>query len=244
MPRKTPLRERRARFVHAFLARLDPRLLVALVSVAGLAAWLLPWQVAAALLPLAALAAETAFILLPDGRGALTAYGIFVCLWSVSQFMLYLFENPAHFNEALAVSVYLGARLFILLGLALAVPLAATPLALGRTLAWYLGWLVRAEAAICGALFRIQRRPAADAVWRAALALCLMMAFFPRSLRVMRGLRRSLVMRAPRLSLARRTALMGLALLRALSAQTWDMTLAIASRDLYRPGPWAWRKSG
>lgn len=235
--------DRAARAVHMYLARLDTRLLVACVSGTGLAAWLLPWPVT---LPAAALAAVIAFTAvkeLHDGRAALAAYGVFVLLWTVSQLLLYLFENPGRFADATAQSLLLGGKLFTLLGLALAVPLGATPLKLGRTLSWYLGWLVRAEKWICGTLLRGNVPPVlAGGVWRASLALCLMMAFFPRSLRAMKDLRQSMLMRAPHLALHRRMALMGLALIRVVSSQTWDMTLAIASRDVYRPEPWIWRR--
>jgi len=90
-------------------------------------------------------------------------------------------------------------------------------------------------------VFRHKVRPVlAQNAWRAALALCLMMAFLPRSLRAMKDLRRSLLMRAPNLAPYKRVGLLGLALLRVISSQTWDMTLAIASRNLYRPEPWIW----
>lgn len=241
MSRKPSLTERFARAVRSALVRIDVRVLVALVSVAGMLAWVMPRQVTAFFFVLSCGIAFSAATLLKEGRAALAAYGFFVCMWSVSQYLLYLFENPGRFDTALTVSVLLGARLFTLLGLALAVPLAATPLTLARTFSWYLGWLAGAEALLCGTVFRGKIRPYfSGGVWRAALALCLMMAFFPRSLRAMSALRRSLTLRAPRLPLSRRVALMGIALLRVVSAQTWDMTLAIASRGLYRPGPWEW----
>jgi hypothetical protein len=221
---------------------MDVRLLVALVSGGGMLAWTMPWPVAAFFFVLACGIAATAFMLLREGRAALTTYGVFVLLWTVSQLVLYLFENPGQFGTALAVSASLGGRLFALVGLALAVPLCATPLMLGRTLSWYLGWLVAAEAFLCAKAFRGRLRPVlAGGVWRAALALCLMMAFFPRAMRALKSLRQSLALRAPGLPARKRTALLGLALLRVVSAQTWDMTLAIASRNIYRPEPWEWR---
>lgn len=234
--------DRAARAVHDYIARRDTRLLVAFVSGAGLAVWLLPWPVMLSFAVLAAVIAFAAVKELHDGRAALVAYGLFVLLWTVSQLMLYLFENPGQFADATARSLLLGGKLFTLLGLALAVPLGATPLNLGRTLSWYLGWLVGAEKWVCGTLLRNRVSPViAGGVWRASLALCLMMAFFPRSMRAMKDLRRSMLMRAPHLALHKRVALMGLALIRVVSSQTWDMTLAIASRNVYRPDPWVWR---
>ncbi|SBW09800.1 membrane hypothetical protein [uncultured delta proteobacterium] len=238
-----PFSERLARRVRSGLVRLDTRALVAFVSVAGVLAWVMPWPVTAFFFAAACVIALTAVVELRDGRAALAAYGIFVLIWTVSQLMLYLFEHPGEFGAANVQAALLGGRLFTLLGLALAVPLAATPLTLGRTLTWYLGWLVGAEKWVCGTLLRGKVRPVlAEGVWRAALALSLMMAFFPRSLRAMKELRRSMLMRAPRLRLHKRMALMGLALIRVVSSQTWDMTLAIASRNVYRPEPWEWPK--
>ncbi len=233
---------RLARFFRRCLTRLDTRILVGLVSLSGVLAWVLSWQATLCFFILAAAIAFTAAVELRDGRAALTAYILFVLLWTASQLVLYLFERPGEFGPATAQSLLLGGKLFTLLGLAMAVPLAATPLMLGRTLTWYLGWLVGMEAWVCRTVLRGKAAPVlAGGVWRAALALCLMMAFFPRSLRAMRELRRSMLMRAPSLPLRKKVVLMGLALLRVVSAQTWDMTLAIASRDLYRPEPWEWQ---
>ena len=244
-PPRQPLSQRCAFAVKSFIAGIDIRVLVAFVSVAGVLAWTMPWFVTAFFFVLACIIAWTAVIVTREGRGALAAYGFFVLMWSVSQYILYLFEYPGQFDKAIVVAVHLGARLFTLLGLALAVPLAATPLTLGRTLTWYLGWLTGTEKFMCTTVFRGKIRPVlSEGVWRAALALCLMMAFFPRSMRAMSSLRRSLTMRAPHLPLYKRTALMGLAVLRVVSAQTWDMTLAIASRNVYRPEPWVWRDAG
>jgi hypothetical protein len=223
--------------------RFDTRALVAVVSIAGLLAWVMPWQAAVFFFVPACVIAFTAAVELRDGRTALAAYGVFVLIWTVSQLLLHLFEHPGEFRAANIRAALLGGRLFTLLGLALAVPLAATPLALGRTLTWYLGWLSGAEKWVCGALFRGRVTPVlAGGFWRAALALSLMMAFFPRSMRAMKELRRSMLMRAPRLAPHKRAALMGLALIRVVGSQTWDMTLAIASRNLYRPEPWEWPK--
>ena len=231
-----------ARHIRAFLVRLDVRLLVALVSLTGVLAWVAPWPVITFLFfTLACVLAFTAVMELRDGRAALTAYGLFVLLWTVSQLLLFLWEHPGQFLAANLQALSLGSRLFILLGLALAVPLATTPLTLARTLAWYLGWLARLEKWLCAVVFRGKIRPfLGESVWRAALALCLMMAFFPRSMRAMKDLRRSLLLRAPHLALHKRVGFLGLALLRVVGSQTWDMTLAIASRNLYRPEPWLW----
>ena len=239
MNTEQPLATRATRLVHRTLAAVDPRALVAAVTAAGVLAWLLPWPGLLCFFALACVLAVTVCRVTPGGRRALSAYGLFVLLWALSSFCLAFFEQPDALAPALEGALLLGARLFTLLGLALAVPLAATPLTLGRTLAWYLHWPARAEAHICSLWPGGRLKPVLfTGVWRAALALTLMMAFFPRLLRIVAALRRSLQLRAPRLALHRRFALLGLAVLRVCSAQTWDMALAIASRDLYRPEPW------
>jgi hypothetical protein len=234
--------EQAAIFVRSCLKRVDIRLLVALVSSGGVLAWVMPWQVTAVFFCIALIIALTAAKLFCEGRGALLAYTFFVLMWTVSQLMLFLWEHPGAFHDAWEAALLLGARLFALLGLTLAVPLTTTPFTLGKTLTWYLGWLTRAEKFICAHIFRGKISPfLSEGVWRAALALSLMMAFFPRSLRAMKNLRQSLSMRAPHLKLHKRVGLLGLAMLRIVSAQIWDMTLAIASRNVYRPEPWEWR---
>ena len=236
-----PFSERLARRIRSFLAGCDARALVAFVSIAGVLAWTMPWPVTAFFFVIACVFAFTTVMELRDGRPALTAYMIFVLVWTLSQLLLYLLEHPGQFREANIQALSLGGKLFVLLGLALAVPLATTPLTLGRTFTWFLGWLVGTEKWVCATIFRGKVRPAmAEGVWRTSLALCLMMAFFPRSIRAMKDLRRSMHLRAPRIPLHKRVALLGLALLRVVSCQTWDMTLAIASRNLYRPEPWNW----
>lgn len=233
---------RGARFVRRALAASDPRALVAAVTVASVLAWLLPWQGMLCFFILASIVAAAACRVMPGGRQALGAYGVFVLLWTFSGFFLRIFEQPGALGPAMEDALLLGARLFTLLGLAMAVPMAVTPLTLGRTLAWYLQWPARAEAYACSLWPKGGLKPKVfTGVWRAALALALMMAFFPRLLRMLAALRRSLHLRAPRLALHRRLALLGLAVLRVCSAQTWDMALAIASRDLYRPEPWVLR---
>lgn len=237
-----PFPDRAANAVRAALERIDTRLLAALVSTGGVLAWVLPrgWAVAV-FFCIALVIALTAVKLLRDGRGVLLAYVVFVLLWAGSQFLLFLWENPGAYREALEAALFLGARLFTLLGLALAAPLAATPFALGRTLAWYLGRVAGLERYVRNRIFRGKATPFfTEGAWRAALAISLMMAFFPRALRAMKELRRSLAMRAPNLKPHRRAGLVGLAVLRIASAQTWDMTLAVASRNLYRPEPWEW----
>jgi hypothetical protein len=233
--------ERLARSVRALLLRVDARALAGLVSCLGVLGWMLPWQGVPPLLIPAGLIAFAASALLRDGRSALAAYGLFVLFWTLSQGALALFERPGDAAGAVFSAVLLGARLCILLGFALALPLAVTPLTLGRVLAWYLAWPARFEAFIRRTAGLSPRPVTAEIAWRASLALALMMAFVPRALRVMRALRASLALRAPELGFFQRMLHLGFSLLRTISVQTWDMALALAARDLFRPEPWRWQ---
>ena len=129
-----PFSARAAKRIRNAIAGLDTRLLVASVSAAGLLAWTMSWQVTLVFLVVAAVIAATAVMELRDGRAALAAYGVFVLIWTVSQLLLFLFERPGAFAEASFQAVMLGGKLFTLLGLSRAVPLAARPLTPVRTL--------------------------------------------------------------------------------------------------------------
>jgi hypothetical protein len=228
------------------LQSLDPRFLIPLCAVAGLAAWLVPrWMLGFFFFPALALiwlACRT----LPEGTKLLRVYALFSLFWALSHFLLQLWEHPGGIRPALEGAGTLGVRLFVLFGLALGVSLSATALTLGRVLAWYLQRLAVLEEKFCALPFlRGRLRPRlTHAAWRSGLALAVMAAFLPRTFRTLRDLRRTLHLRAPRLSSRRRLILLGLASLRLIGIQAWSVTLSVASRDLYRPLPWTWRRDG
>lgn len=222
---------------------IDTRLLVLLCAGCGLCAWLLYWPVLFVLLPLALLFSFTAYMLMPGARAALLAYSSFAVFWAAGYFTLQLWEHPGSFEASAKGAAIFGLRLYCLLGLALAVPLTTTALRLGRVFTWYvqrIGWV---EIKICAfPLWKGRLRPRiTQSAWRCGLALAIMAAFLPRCFRVLSGLRRNLQLRAPHLSMRKKMFVLGLAALRLLSTQTWDMTISIASRDLYQPLPWNWR---
>lgn len=216
--------------------RVDPRLFIALVSLGGTLAWLLPWPALFIFLPPALLSAAAAYALMPGGRAALKAYLMFVLFWALSYFLLQVWEAGAS-AAALRGSLILGARLLCILGLALLLPLCLSAVTVGRALTWYLqrpALLLRGRT----------RERLMDAAWKTGLALAVMAAFMPRVFRALRGLSQTLKVRAPHLSLRRRLWLLGLSSLRLLGTQTWDMAVSIAARDLYRAEPWQWRRVG
>ncbi len=243
MPAKKPLAIRWAVRVRSLVMRADPRALVAGTALAGVAAWFAPWQALPFFFLPACLIGVTAYRLMPQGARLIRVYAFFALLWTVSRLGLYLVEHPGAFADSLEGALMLGARLCTMLGLALAIPLALTPLLVGRVLCWYLSGFAALETRILDLPpLRGRIRPRlAELAWRASLGMVLMMSFFPRALRLLSDLRRSLYLRAPGLPLSRRLALLGMGALRVLSLQTWDMTLSIASRDLYRPEPWNFR---
>jgi len=225
------------------LTQLDPRLLVLLCALGGVCAWTMPWQSLLFFVPLALLFYLAAFVLLPGSRAMLTAYAVFSAFWATSFGLLQFWEHPGNLEYFLQAGLIFGLRLFTLLGLALPVPLALTAIKLGRVLTWYAKSLAWLEVKFCSlpAVNGKLRPKIAENAWRCGLALVIMASFLPRAFRLMQSLSRALRTRAPHLPLCKRVTLLGLAALRVLSVQTWDMTIAIASRDLYRPVPWEWR---
>ncbi|MDR1577670.1 MAG: hypothetical protein LBT86_05525 [Deltaproteobacteria bacterium] len=245
-PQKKSWPKHLAQAIQTWLTARDSRLLVAALSLSGLVAWNLTWRywpIVALFWGLALIPTLTAFQLYPQARGALLAYGLFVLFWIIAQFVLYAWDKPGQTLAAFYLASGLGIKLLTLLGLAMTMPLAATPITLGRASAWFLEklatpwlWLKR--------LFPRGKKKADSGqtpFWRVSLALTLMMAFFPRALRTARELQLSLKRRAPFLPLPKKIKFLGLALLRVVSSQTWEITLAIVSRDLDRPEPWRWR---
>jgi biotin transport system permease protein len=159
----------------------------------------------------------------------MAAYLAFLVVWTAAQFLLTLSQIPGAYGLAARSAASLGGRLAVVVGLAMAVPLAATPLAVGRAVGWFLGPIDR----LLGL---------SGLSWRAALALCLMMSFLPRAIAAAKALDRTLRLRAPRLPILKRLRLEGEAMLRILGSQAWEAALAIAARDLWRPEPWRWRR--
>lgn len=217
--------------------KMDARALVALVSLGGILAWLLPWPALLVFLPPAALSAGAAYALMPDGRAALKAYMAFALFWALSYFLLQIWEHgSASAGPALWGALVFGGRLFTVLGLALLLPLCVSAVTAGRALAWYIQRV--------GLLFRGRTRARVmQAAWKAGLGLAVMAAFMPRVFRALKGLSQNLRVRAPHLPFYRRLWLLGLSALRLLGGQTWDMAVSITARGLYRAEPWNWRRA-
>lgn len=226
--------------VKGFLERLDLRLLMALVSVLGVSAWVLPWPTALWVLPAALPPAWAAWRSRAVPRGAMAAYLLFVGIWTAAQFLLALTEEPGSVGPAAWAAASLGGRLVVVVGLALAMPLAATPISIARAVCWFLSPFDRL---LGSSAQKVGEEPGnRRGAWRVALALCLMMSFFPRALIAAKNLNRTLALRAPGMTAFRKARILGEALLRVMGAQAWDVALAVAARDLWRPGPWIWRK--
>lgn len=216
--------------------RLDARALIALVSLCGTLAWLLPWPALFIFLPPAAASAGAAYVLTPGGRAAFKAYMGFVLFWALSYFLLQIWEHGS--GAALPVfygALVFGGRLFTVLGLAMLLPLCVSAVTAGRALTWY---IQRVGLLVGGRM----RERVMEAAWKAGLSLAVMASFMPRVFRVLKGLSQTLKMRAPHLPLHRRLMLLGLSALRLLGRQTWDMSVSIAARGLYRAEPWNWRE--
>jgi hypothetical protein len=228
----------RAEAVKRLLASLDLRLLMVLVSALGLCSWLLPWPWLIAFGPSSLIAAWAAWRLRAVPRGAIKAYAAFLVLWTAAKLLSSLLEAPGAWGLAAYSALELGSRLAVMAALALAVPLAATAVEIGRAAGYLLGPL--------DGLMRLFRQKGDEdhpgLSWRAALAVCLMMSFLPRAVKAAGDLRQTLLLRAPSMSSARRLRLLAETLVRIMGSQAWDAALAITARDLYRPEPWSWPK--
>lgn len=227
-----------AAFWQRLVLGLDQRLLLALVSLGGLLAWFAPWPCLFLFFSLALLSANSAYKFLPGGRPLLKACVFFALFWVLSFFLLQLWEQwgrDGAVQSALAGAIILGGRLLAVLGMTFLLPLCLSPVSMGRALTWY---LERPALLLRGGL----RDKALQAAWKSGLALAVMAAFLPRTWRILRGLSQTMRLRAPQLKTHRRFWLLGLAALRVLGAQTWDMSVSITARGLYRPEPWSWRE--
>lgn len=222
----------------------DPRLLLVLVSLCGTLAWLLPAATLVVFLPPALLSAATVCAASSGGRTAVLSYSGFVLFWGLSYFLLQLWE---HWGQGAALPILydafiFAARLFCIFGFAALLPLALSPVTIGRSLTWFIQRLALLEGRFCRTVLRGKLRPRLmEAAWKAGLGLSIMASFLPRTFNVLRELSRTLKVRAPHLPLTRRMSLLGLAGLRILGTQTWDMAISIAARNLYRPEPWGWQ---
>ena len=222
----------------------DSRILIPFCAAAGMAAWLAPGRMLGVFFLPALFLAWLGYRILPEGKKLMRSCVVFSLFWGLSHFMLQLWEHPDAFWTASVEAGVFALRLFCLLGLALGVSLASSALEVGRVLTWYLQRLAVLEETLCALPFlRNKFHPRLGrSAWRCGLALTVMVAFLPRTLRTLRDLRRNLNLRAPQLSRRRRLFLLGLGALRLLGMQAWSMTVSIAARDLYRPLPWTWRK--
>ena len=74
--------------------------------------------------------------------------------------------------------------------------------------------------------------------WQAALGMAMMIHFLPMCLRTFRQVRLSLRLRGEGLPVWTRLRCFVQTVLRVLAGRTWEQTMALASRDLDRPGAW------
>ena len=224
MPRRIP------NAVSAFLQRRDPRLLLAAMGALSLWAWLMPWLAVLPLLLPAALLVAAALLTLHGARRLLRAYGIFLFFWLGAGFLLGLLDEA--WLPLLCRTLELALRLGTMAALALALPLAATPVELGRALVWYLQPFA--------SLVRVFRRTSgASQCWKAGLALAVMLAFIPRAGRIFSMLHDAGRSRLPHIPRYRRLFLAGKRIVARLEEESWIVALAVSARNLYRPEPWS-----
>ncbi len=206
------------------LASLDRRVLIAIVSLVGIAIW----QITGLLLLAASVLALMVVALFPHEvkkrRHLIKVYAVFLLFWGVMKGGATLWATPGDLHGAILESAVMTARLLTLVCLGLVLSFGSTPCELGRAFGWFLQPLMGKSA------------------WKAALALTIMLSFMPRLIVVFQGLHTHFRLRRPRIGLRARAVLFGIAVMRVLSMQSRDLAMAVAARDLYRPDPWRYRK--
>jgi biotin transport system permease protein len=156
--------------------------------------------------------AETSSVPVIGNNGGAGASGVFDALrlaWP---------DGPL-LAHAARESALLGTRLALLIGIGLALALAASPRALGLALVWLLRPVLGARA------------------WQPALGVALMVHFLPMAQGTFTQISRAANLRGP-LPLRRRAVLLPAAVLRILGQRTWTQTVAVAARGLDRPEAW------
>lgn len=193
---------------------LDARLLVAASLTLGLSVWLLPWPVAlglgVAFLALGRLLASAGYVG-HGGRGAVLVFGLF---WAGMAFGLKLWDGW-ELQAAAWDSADLGLRLMVLMGLGLLLARLASPVRMGRAVAWCLRPVLGRERA--GGI---------------GLSLALMIHFIPMVWATWNTARRAMLLRRPCCGWFQRWVLLAQTLIRSLARATWTQALALGSRGL------------
>lgn len=201
------------------LLQADPRLKLLMGASLGLMLWICGL---AGLICIGLLLLPGFLLLARAGRLQLqmpAAVATFAGFWSLAAFGLQLWEGAA-LHTALGASLFLGARLALLLLLGLLLTLSSSARELGLGLSWLL------------------RPVAGKRAWQLALAVALLLHFLPQTLETLAQVRRMLQMRGPKRPLWTRFGLMAQTVLRIMAQNAWKQTVALAGRGLDSPAAW------
>lgn len=198
---------------------LYPRIVIRTVFFLGVSAWYLPGIVAGGLAVICVLTALFLGAYKRLYRKLLLAYLGFTLLWSLGRFGFALY-NGQGVAEGLLLALDLTARIMILAGVGTSLLLLLTPCRIAKEAGLSVKWFMP------------------KSFWKLSLALLIMLSYFEVALTAWKGLSQTIALRAGSLPLHQKMRIAGVALLRILTQQTWDRTLAVASRKLDRPKAW------
>ena len=206
--------------IRSQIASLDRRLLVIASALIGFAAWQVSLETVLLINAFLFLFLWLQASLLRLKSPAAKSYAFLIIFWTISKFLL----DTVSFNTSLETRILdastMAARLLSLAFLSFIITYNASPRKMGAVLAWFSKPFLRKNS------------------WKASLALALMLSAMVRIGRTLKSINQTLYLRNPTLPVYRRFMLIGLTTLRILAQESENITIAIASRDLYRPEPW------
>jgi biotin transport system permease protein len=197
----------------------DARIKILLALVFGVLTWRTGWPGLALYAAALAYLAATLSGFLDANRRAARAFIIFAAIWTAVKFGLDLWQG-AGAPAAVQNSLLLGARLIVVLLIALVLAQSTSSRRLGLALSWLLRPVLGGHA------------------WKAALSLALMIHFLPLVWFASDAVATGLKARGPGISRKRRMIVFPTALLARLANTTWSQTVAVAARGLDRPEAW------
>lgn len=196
-----------------------PKVVIWTVFLLGASAWYLPGTVAGGLAIICMLTALSLGVCKRPYRKLIWIYFGFILLWSAGRFGFALYNGQDIATGAL-LSLDLAIRFMILAGAGTSLLLILTPCGIAKEAGLSIKWLMP------------------KSFWKLSLALLIMLSYFEVALTAWKGLSQTIALRTGSLPLHQKMRLVGIALLRILSQQTWDRTLAVASRKLDSPEAW------
>lgn len=224
------------------ITQLDTRFLIAVVFAASIAVWVLPLMWVLLFDGIALFVFTLYFFSFRKGPLIVKSILVFISLWAVSIFFLSLWE-AGDSSVAAFKAVGLWVRWLAMMGMALLVSMSATPIQTGRAVVWFCNIVCWPEVWLCQLPFlKGKVKPyMRTQTWKVGLALTLMMSLIPQVFMVITQVRQTLKLRGRGIGTIQSVTLVMLAILRSMSRYTWDMSVSVSARNLFRQEVWEWK---